>query len=845
MTGWWNRRTASEAACVLAIVVAGAMAGASYHKAFRASGAKEDFLQREFSAAVALACGRGFVDIGYSLTPELDEFLALKRDAIDCATLPAAPDAPPNLTQGLYRYLMSTVAMVWKVKGVSWSALSPLFGLVYGVTLAAAYGLFRLGMGRVVALAMTFALGISAIHLGYLPHLRDYAKAPFMLALMLIMARFARDPLERRRTLATALVFGAVLGIGFGFRNDLLIVIVPWIGVVLFGPRGGLFRNLPLKAGALVLSIATFVVVAWPIFAAYGKGSNSGHVALLGLMAPFDSQLGVGAASYSWGYHYSDSVASTIINSYRYRTTGHSVSYLSAEYDRAMVEYILQIIRHWPADVLIRAYGAVLAVIEFPLEVGVRRNGVPLGLVDPRIVAIYDWQIGALGLLQGWGAYIVGAALVLLAAASRRLAFALLILVLYFAGYPAIQFSIRHFFHLEFIVWWALGFLAQRAYETLRQRPSALGFTVPSTKAGVRNGLVFAAIAAAGVMLPVAGLRAYQQEHLRRMLSAQYLGAPRVPLVAVAEPAGEGQTLFRLPELWATRNPAQAVNAAYVIAEFSPADCSGRQVTAKFRYEARTPATDFSHDVFVKVVPGTVATEVFFPGYLSNGWTQLVGVEVPSEDAPCLSRLSRVADGKLPELLIGLNLAPHWRQGKLYQTLVDFERPDDGDGVPGKVYSSPDGFPTAGWGRAVRVVETERIAAVGQGVVSANPDRWTLHGRAPSEFAYLLQFQPRVLPAGSKLVVEGEIAAGALSIGLLKNARWAGVVNLVSVGPFVATIAAPEAGTYQLVIADFSKSRWVDQYWPAARRFIPDFLSRPATIDAAITRAGWILGSRN
>ena len=50
-------------------------------------------------------------------------------------------------------------------------------------TIAAAYAIFRLGMGRAVSVVAAGALIVSSVHLQNLPHLRDYAKAPITLAL--------------------------------------------------------------------------------------------------------------------------------------------------------------------------------------------------------------------------------------------------------------------------------------------------------------------------------------------------------------------------------------------------------------------------------------------------------------------------------------------------------------------------------------------------------------------------------------------------------------------------------------------------------------------------------------
>ncbi len=56
----------------------------------------------------------------------------------------------------------------------------------------------------------------------------------------------------------------------------------------------------------------------------------------------------------------------------------------------------------------------------------------------------------------------------------------LLFVLLYFGGYPAIQFDARHYFHLEFITWWASAFSLQAAISDVwplvrgRQRSPAL-----------------------------------------------------------------------------------------------------------------------------------------------------------------------------------------------------------------------------------------------------------------------------------------------------------------------------------------------------------------------------------
>lgn len=827
---------------MLAVLIAGYALGYRYHQAFRASGEKEDFGQYTFAAAVALACGHGFSDIGTDgigsvMPPELNQFLTLKQDTFDCALLPPRiPHVVPNLTQGLYRYLMGSVAAIWMVKGLSWSGLSPLFGAAYALTLVAAYGLFRVGMGRVIALLMTTVLAVSAIHLGYLPYLRDYAKAPFILGLILIMALVAKPPFERRRALLLSAAFGAVLGIGFGFRNDLLINIVPWVVVLLLCTPVRWREQLALKAACIATSAVVFALVAAPILAAYGRGSNTGHVALLGVMTPFDAPLGVSGSVYEFGYGYSDSLTATIIQSYTDRTKAQSVQYLSAEYDAAAIEYFMTIVRHWPADMAIRAYGSVLQILALPFQIGISMNAIPQGLTSPGWLSVYAWQQGLLKLLAGSGPYLVAASLVLIAGASLRAALFLLLFVLYFTGYPAIQFHIRHFFHLEFIPWWALGFLLQRGVDLVRQRPKRATW-LPALRSAGPRAAVFVAAATVLVLAPVAVLRAYQKAEVTDLISTSYLNAARETLTMVPQAGEAGQTLLALPGVWEGKDTSGPVDVAYIAAEFSSANCPVNRLSATFRSHA-SPA-DFRYVVEVKVLPGGVPTVVFFPGYRAVDFAEFLGVEVQNGNVGCVSRISRVAPAQVPPILVGLNLTPSWRNATLYQTLKVFETANDGAGPVASHSSYPPKLPWPPVDTMTPLVINEQVFAEGS-VVTPRGAGWRIHGRPQSAYGYLVWFQNTPVAAGATFVVEGSLDKGRLTVGLLKDNRWAGTVNVVARGPFVASVAVPEAGEYSLVVANYGDLRWAEEYLSSWRPWLPSVLTRSATVAADLQRAGWV-----
>ena len=315
---------------VIAVFAVALSIGAAYHRIFVATGAPWAFGQTEFAAAVAQACGHGFIDIPAQASPNLLPFLNVQRDTFSCDELPASLEPlPPNLTQRLYRYLMSSVALLWKWQGaISWSGVGSLSALLFALTAVAAYFLFRLGVGPLLAAAAALLLAVSPNQLGMIVYLRDYAKAPFLLGLMALLGLFVSRRMTPRSFAVAAAAYGLVLGIGFGFRNDLLITVLPFVVTVwLFHPDGP-FRSLKVKAIATAVAAATFLVVAWPIIRGYEKGSNTGHVALLGLTSSFEPPLGVRGSLYEWSDIYDDGYASSLIRAYSTRMHGKDVSYL-------------------------------------------------------------------------------------------------------------------------------------------------------------------------------------------------------------------------------------------------------------------------------------------------------------------------------------------------------------------------------------------------------------------------------------------------------------------------------------------------------------------------------------
>ncbi|HEV2986144.1 MAG TPA: hypothetical protein VGX46_17220, partial [Vicinamibacterales bacterium] len=389
------------------------------------------------------------------------------------------------------------------------------------------------------------------------------------------------------------------------------------------------------------------------------SGSNSGHVALLGLMTYFDRPLGVTRSVYDWGAPYDDGFAVKVISSFTERVHQRSVVPFSAEYDRAMVEYLLLVGRHWPADLLTRAYASVLRVLELPFQIRLYTTSVPPGIAAGMAGRLYGLWVGVLSRLAGVGTAAAVVAIVAAAVSSVRVAIWLLLSLLYFAGYPAVQFDARHFFFLEVIPWLALVSVCAGALRVHGWSSAWLGV---AGRRALALGVGLIIIVAAPVVL----LRAYQQRHVTRLIES-YLEAPTQTLTLIPAPLGNARCLLRPNELGQSTEPA--VRAEYLMADITRQRCADAMVPVTVRYVTLPGYTDLSEQFDVSLPSSDSPFRLFFPVYYSPGG-YFAGVEVPEADRGCVAGLRRVTSIDRTPILLNLTLPPDWRETKLYQTLT-------------------------------------------------------------------------------------------------------------------------------------------------------------------------------
>lgn len=795
---------------VLAILGCIAMVWGTWYAAqANASGLRFTLFDFAYGPAVIKACGGEYVSPQPGAVPALDAFLATRIDRFDCAALPAhIPEIELTGFQRTFRYLMWAVALVWAVAGVSWSALSYLSGVLLAATVVTSVLLFRLVAPLPIAACAGALAMVSPLHLTYLSDFRNYPKAPLSIGVAVALGALLKSSTARQAAMASA-AFGVLLGVGLGFRQDLLIFLPLFVAAVaVLKVDGGHVMRAKLAAGAI--GIVCTLAAAAPQLTSYvsaGGGASVTHVATLGLMSTFDEPLGVtNDGLYEWGYYNEDSFASAIISGHGRRVlsmTGAMPVY-GQDYDRAGWNYWQALFKTFPADLLIRAYASLIKLIELPSSTA--NTQVPSIVAGSAVQ--YFWQLRAAVLEAMFGAWTIVSVVALLIVGARRplLAIAVAAAGAYLLAFPALQFQERHYFYLGVVPMLAAVFVLSRGLRMRRFTPARADF--------VR----MAACAAALVMLfaaPVMAARIQQRTAVTALLNG-YDVAPTRPLSVAESADGERTVLQRVADDAPWPAPGTTETELLVI-PLGGADCHHLTVPVTIRYRLSHSTPNFTRTIEVALPLPPARARMFAPVFAHQSQPpagelpvsyRFDAVSVPSEARACVGSIAKVAMLDSFPLLVGAYLTDDWRQQQPFQTLVTYEsrtRVTPAIAVdPAALAASP---------RLLGAVEpwplvARHPAAVEQAdVVAIEQDgRWRVDGRGGlggrGRMFYLARLQGVELPAGAIVIATGRLHRGGLSLGLQRDGSWLRQVAFNREGPFLAAVEVPEAGRYDVVIAN-------------------------------------------
>jgi hypothetical protein len=767
--------------------------------------AEPHFYQEEFGPAVMIAAGRGFVAPVVHKGSPLDDFLHRRRATLSLGEIGVVSTRGPNLFQNATRYLMSAVGWWWRVAGISWRAVWAVTALMYGLTIVAAYAIFRVWLPRTLAAFGALFICLSSVYLTELPNLRDFSKAPFMLAALPLAATVALRPLSRRALLAASTACGAIIGIGIGFRSDVAIVAPLFLLLlVLFRGRRP-WAALTDKALAAGVFLCAYGIAAAPIVLRVGQRGNIYHVILLGYSEPYYANLRIKPATYAFGLSYSDAFVTQAIGSYSEHVLGKAAPMESAEYERAGRAYWFEILRHFPADVVTRAWAASNGVMNLAFEnrePGVLDASLPGTALFERVFALFR---------HGDGAGIVLASAVLIAAslASAREALCAAVLLLTLTAYPSLEFERRHAFHLEFISVLVVLALVDIGWREARQaladwRTASIRWLRLAPRAAV-TALVMAGVGVASI----AALRQYQVAHLRRLF-AEYLAAPKTPVQPQLIELTHGASLMQWNGMKGAPLPSGSGSSGYF-----RVDIDGNPAASLLAIGVRYSSPSLPDLSKVIAMPATTGVNtVLFPVYDVPGLIEFRGLEIATGLERRIRGIYRIDTAWALPLPLDLALSGEWEHQRLYETLK-FERADSLRDL--RFMGVSDHTSQVAWsGRLASPSLTPRAAEVD--VTSSRAPVITANGiemDAPAEQreSKLLTFKPVALEPGGALVAQGRLESGGLAVGLSRNGQWQRRLVVSEAGNFVVVLTVDEAGLYRPELANAApKDRWRSRF---------------------------------
>jgi hypothetical protein len=627
-----------------------------------------DLYSQYYGPAVLGACGHGFgAPAEAEVTGALQAFLSREEDRFDCTSLPSTVlKQPLNIFQEATRYALVAIAVTWSVAGVEWSALAPYLGLLFGLSILLSYATLRLGTGPLMAAFLTGLVITWSPYLRFLTVFRDFSKVPFTIACLAIIGWLITSRLRPKAYGLLAVAGGVALGIGYGFRNDLVIYLPPLVVALAAARLRGTSGALRIRVAGIAGFLLVAGALAAPVELGASTGNDSWYHVFQGLSDPFNEALSVHPSFYSWGYIYDDSYNLAQIQDYGQRAQGVRYPLWTDDpaLGRAARSLFFAVARDFPADFATRALASTVKVLKLPYP----RYGVQFGL-----------GVAAMAFFFGF-------------LRDPRRALFVLSFVTYCSTYPVLQTAFRHYFHLfvlplvlaAFVLTELTG-VGRRAYDLLirgeRFEVRALGPRSPEPPWTPRRlvmaaGLVIAVPLALIVVLSVA--RSHQHRHVVAMVD-DILETPRsaVPMRVSPEQPGFvvlGEPADRPRLLEADSQKPSTVQSTYLMARFALDRCGLDRLVLRVRYESNLDFLTWSIPLEIGQRPKSRGDWTLMIPVHESALSRLAGFELPTAGIGCLELIEQVQSSALPPVLLGLRLPPGWRDIPAYQTL-SFELP--------------------------------------------------------------------------------------------------------------------------------------------------------------------------
>lgn len=472
------------------------------------------------SGAIHFAIGRGMgiVQEEEEGFPELKAFLNSEITEIPREAWPRECSFTKGGVHYFYMtyYLIAYLGWVFRLFGISVWSFRIACLLLYVAYILVLYGIFRLVMGRLLSLPLVLFLSFSQSNLCMITQIRDFGKAPFILGALLLLCAMLKRPLAPRRLFLGAILCGGVIGLGYGFRQDVFACLPLAVVCVFFFSRPVGKRPWRTRITAVIALLVIFGIFGMPVFKGDREvgGTITIHTLFQGLMVCAESNADYESSSYDFGFLNYDHPIVAAIRSYAKRIEGVSPVYnLTPLYGEVGKRMFREVVLTWPADLagrVVAVMDSLFGILATPF-IWPEEHSAP-SLDGPVLAKPYlRYQQIAVGhFCKMYGLPIMLIGLALLGARNRETAFLILVFLGYFSAFTSLLFEYRHYFYLSFIPLFFLGMLVTLICEESGALRLKHGKPIRNRLWAIFKAGVGVALCALCVLIVLSGLRIYQ-----------------------------------------------------------------------------------------------------------------------------------------------------------------------------------------------------------------------------------------------------------------------------------------------------------------------------------------------
>lgn len=513
-----------------------------------------------FYPSIFFAGGHGLGTASPEDIPGLKDFVARRTDSFDVTNIPDDVTVVPvsDFPESSYLYHLYVVGWFWRIFGVSVQTLLIYASCIYALSAGVLYLMFRNGLGRLASLTGTLLVCSSPAMLYTSVNLRDFAKTPFVIFAIYILIKLIVCSTSRKSLPALAILLGVTCGIGVGFRQDVVMCLPPAImAILLSGSREG-SHSWHLRLISVGLLLLAFIPLSRPIFRGMALEGNqaSAHGFFQGLSEEVEARLAFGGASYDFlvwtdsGLYSQANVFSRrqgvntpMINpgsmEYRHAIGDAAAPFLQnpglhftgAEYARFQRILMRDVLLTFPADIVARAWRTAAALYEMPSALQQELSWVKADFPSFVRTLFAGHKMLSSG-IRMLGLLFVAAGLIGVSAINLKKSLGLTGLLIWFSGYPSINYEYRMIAYLVFIPF--LGFLfcfshaGRRVFICIKSvifsthgvqaEHTQSGNSIPFLKS-IRNMAILVATVLMAMIIPLIVLRAWQKDSVYKLAS--------------------------------------------------------------------------------------------------------------------------------------------------------------------------------------------------------------------------------------------------------------------------------------------------------------------------------------